>query len=115
MTKIKRRSDCPDKEQSVITKAEKEYWMFRYKMLSQKPRKIYKHFRKIYFYESLAEYISYQEQMDGGFILAAYGRENLLADLWKLYQQCEYFTVVSWDGIEELLREYARRYEKHLS
>lgn len=115
MSKIKRRSDCPDKEQSVVDKTGEEYRIFRYKMLSQKPRRIYKHFRKIYFYESLHEYLSYQEQMDDGFIRAAYGRENLLAALWKLYRKCEYFSVMTWDGIEELLQEYTRRHEKHLS
>jgi hypothetical protein len=113
MNIAKRRLDCPDKEQIIYKKAEKEYQLFRCKMLSLSSAKLYRRYKKIYFYECLNEYMLYKEKLDGVFVEAAYQREGILKSLWKLYQKHEYLNAGTWEGIEEILREYTRQYGKN--
>ena len=109
MNPEKRRVDCPDKESGIYEAIRIEYQIFRYRMLSKSPKKVYKHHKKIYFYECINEYITYHETLLPEFIEAAAGeRKGILADLWRIYKKSEYLNAGTWEGVEEILLEYAK-------
>lgn len=101
-----KRGDSPKLQKQVLQYAEQEYKLFKYRMLSNPPKKVYDRCVKIRFYECLHEYFQYKDMTDGNFLEKIANEETVYSTLWETYLKYEYLGVETWEDIEELLQVY---------
>jgi len=100
-----KRKDPPEMQKKVLHHAEQEYRFFKYKMLSNSPKKVYERCVKIRFYECLHEYFQYKDILDD-FLEKIANEGTVYGTLWTIYLKYEYLGVGTWEDIEELLQVY---------
>lgn len=108
-----KRRQFSEKETQLIRRAEDEFVIFRYKMLSKNRKKIFKKCDKIRFYRYIYEYLMYADDIDKEHIEACLRYERPIAELYKIYQRYEYLQYGRWDGIRELLNVLVHEQEYH--
>lgn len=101
-----KRYESPGTEKEMLGKIKAEHELFKYRMLSGTAQEIYVSCRKICFYESLAEYFLYNEQISRDFINASTGSSRIIKELWEIYLEYEYLKADTWEEIENLLQVY---------
>lgn len=84
----------------------KEYSIFKYRMLANCPRAIYDSCNIIRFYECVREYFLYNENMDLRIIDVMYGEDNIISLLYHYYMQHEECGVGTWEEIDEMIDMY---------
>lgn len=87
----------------LVKSVEREFELFRLKMLSKSREEIFEECNNIHFYSCLHEYFLYKEDMDKEHIEACLKCENIIAALYRLYMKYEYLYCSRWEDIEEIL------------
>lgn len=108
-----KRRQFSEKETQLIRRAEDEFVIFRYKMLSKNRKEIFKKCDKIRFYRYIYEYLMYADDINKEHIEACLRYERPIAELYKIYQRYEYLQYGRWDEIKELLNVLVREQEYH--
>lgn len=108
-----RKGELTDKELQLITVAEREFGLFKYKMLSKSRKKIFDDHSRIRFYSYIYEYLMYADDIAKEHIGACLRYEEPIAELYRVYQGYEYLRYDRWEDIEELLDVLVREQEDH--
>lgn len=108
-----RRGQFSEKEIRLIRRAEDEFMIFKYKMLSKSRKKIFKMYDKIRFYCCISEYLTYADDIDDEHIEACLRYERPVAELYRVYQDYEYLQYGRWEEIKELLNVLVREQKDH--
>ncbi len=99
---------------SLVRSVEREYEMFKYKMLSKSKKKIFDSCNAVMFYSCLYEYFMYAENIWDEHIKACLNCGDVLASLYSLYMEYEYLRCSGrWEDIEEILNVLVRDQEKY--
>ena len=106
-----RRGQFSEKEIRLIRRAEDEFRLFKYKMLSESRKKIFKKCDKIRFYCYIYEYFMYADDIDKEHIEACLRYERPIGELYRIYQRYAYLQYGLWEEIEELLNVLVREQE----
>lgn len=106
---VYKRWEPSEKEKQLLAFTEKEYELFKYKMLAGNAREIYESCKMIGFYECLHEYFIYHEGVEQEYLEKVDVGDGILEELYAFYLDKEYLSVETWSGIEEMLRCYATR------
>lgn len=106
-----KRGQLSEKETQLVRRAENEFGLFRYKMLSKSRKKIFEKCGKIQFYCCIYEYFMYADDIDKEHIEACLKYERPIAELYRVYQEYEYLQYGSRDEIEEMLNVLVREQE----
>ncbi len=106
-----KRGQFSEKEVRLIKRAEDEFMLFKYKMLSKSRKKIFKMCDKIRFYCCIYEYLTYADDIDDEHIEACLRYERPIAELYRVYQEYEYLRYSRWEEIRELLNVLVREQE----
>lgn len=108
-----RKGELTDKELQLITVAEREFGLFRYRMLSKSRKKIFRNSNEINFYRCVHEYLMCADDISREHIGACLRYEEPIAELYRVYQRYEYLRYGRWEEIEELLDVLVREQEDH--
>lgn len=108
---LMRRHEHPQKEEEMLHKIDREYTLFKYKMLAGSAHEVYEACTQIRFYECMHEYFLYKEKIDPEFVQATEEREDILQGLWEIYLKYEYMKIDEWSELEELLKKYVEQRE----
>ncbi len=103
-----RRGQFSEKEIRLIRRAEDEFRLFKYKMLSESRKKIFKQCGEIRFYSCIYKYLMYADDIDKEHIEACLKYERPIAELYRVYQSYEYLQYGRWEEIRELLNVLVR-------
>ena len=100
-----------EKEIQLVHNIEKEFELFKYRMLSRSRKKIFEACCEIRFYSCIYEYFLYAEDIADSHIKACLKCEYAIAELYDLYLKCECLRCGRWEDIEELLDVFVSRQE----
>ena len=101
--KMRRRKEYSQIEKEFMDNIKMEYILFKSNMLLKSSREIYDSCSIIYFYECIYEYFQYNENVNNEFINLMHDRKNIIAELKDTYNEFEYLTVNTWDGIADII------------
>lgn len=102
-----------DREIRLAGIVEREYGLFRYRMLSKSRKKIFRNSNEINFYRCVHEYLMCADDISREHIGACLRYEEPIAELYRVYQRYEYLRYGRWEEIEELLDVLVREQEEH--
>lgn len=102
-----------DKEIRLAEIVEREFGLFRYKMLSKSRKKIFQSCNEIDFYCCVYEYLMYADDISREHIGACLRYEKPIAELYRVYRGYGYLQYGCWEEIEELLNVLVREQEEH--
>ncbi|MCI9080471.1 MAG: hypothetical protein HFH68_16450 [Lachnospiraceae bacterium] len=103
---MSKEKDYNNHKKEFMENINKEYHTFRKSMLLKNPQEIYESYGEIYFYECLYEYFQYNENIDGSFIDLVHDTKNIISKLEYIYEDNEYLTVYTWNGIDNIIDYY---------
>ncbi len=89
-----------------------EYNSFRIIMFKRDKSELWKDSGKIHFYRCIYDYFSDCEIIDEKWLEAVANTMFPVCMLWDFYLKYEGFEYLTWNGIEEILDTYAKRYER---
>ncbi len=98
-----RRGEHPDREIQLITVAEREFELFKYKMLSKSRKRIFDDCGRIRFYSCIYEYLMYVDDIKKEHIEVCLRYDRPIAELYRVYQDHEHLRYDRWEDIEDLL------------
>ena len=98
-----------EKEIQLVHHIEKEFELFKYRMLSRSRKKIFEACHEIRFYSCIYEYFLYAEDIADSHIKACLKCEYAIAELYDLYLKYEYLRCSRWEDIEGLLDMFVSR------
>ena len=98
-----------EKEIQLVHHIEKEFELFKYRMLAKSRKKIFEGCCEIRFYSCIYEYFLYAEDIKDSHIKACLKCEYTIAELYDLYLKCECLRYSRWEDIEELLEMFVSR------